>query len=153
MWICVCLTQYYNSHFLASWISVLFYTSGGWSSTYKYILGCYNLAVDVKCMCCIYLYENQWCTLLLCWYSLFCCQERKSSRNNYFCKNCIYSVGHLRYHAFKIYFLWCIFFYVIQLCTAGLHPQCPCHFVWQSSSWVSQTSCSLYFSYVIAAAV
>ena len=108
MWVTLCLAHCYDSHFLASWISVLFYTSGGWSATY--ILECYNLAVDVKCICCIYLYENQWCTLLLCSYNLFCCQERKLSINHSICKNCIYIVDHLRYHAINTYFLWCVFF-------------------------------------------
>jgi hypothetical protein len=151
MWVTLCSAQCYNSHFLASWISVIFYTSGGWSSTY--ILGCYNLAVDVKCIFWIYLYVNHWCTFLLCCYNLFCCQERKLSRNNSICKNCIYIVDHLRYHAVNMYFLWCVCFYVIRLCTAELYPQSPCCFVWQSLSWVSQTSWSSYLGYVIAAAM
>jgi hypothetical protein len=84
------------------------YLSDGWSSTD--ILGCYNLTVDVKCICCIYLCENQWCTLLLWSYNLFCCQATKLSRNNSICKNCIYIVDHLRCHAINIYFLWSVFF-------------------------------------------
>ena len=78
-----------------------FFIRGGRSSAY--IQGCYNLAVDVKCICCIYLCENQWCTLLLCWYK-FCCQERELSRNNSIYKNCIYIVDYLRYHAINMFF-------------------------------------------------
>jgi hypothetical protein len=49
---------------------------------------------------------------------MFCCQERKLSRNYSICKSCIYIVDHLRYYVINIYFLCCVF-----LCHLALYSR------------------------------